>query len=87
MSTTSMPTRRGSSSRSGRAPASHITSLAREGDGYGPDVFGRNWPMVGERRDVLPPQILRIGVQFADGRAATNIGGHGRPVGGPVMGP
>ena len=41
--------------------------------------------MAGERRDVLPPQLLRIGVQFADGRTATNIGGHDRPVGGPVM--
>lgn len=59
--------------------------LAREGDGSGPDVFGRHWPMVGERRDVLPPQLLRVGVQFADGRIATSIGGHDRPVGGPVM--
>ncbi len=59
--------------------------LAREGDGSGPDPFGRHWPMVGERRDVLPPQLLRVGVQFADGRTATSIGGHDRPVGGPVM--
>jgi hypothetical protein len=59
--------------------------LAREGDGSGPVPFGRHWPMVGERRDVLPPQLLRIGVQFADGRTATSIGGHDRPVGGPVM--
>jgi hypothetical protein len=41
--------------------------------------------MVGERRDVLPPELLRIGVKFADGRTATNIGGHDRPMGGPVM--
>jgi hypothetical protein len=61
--------------------------LGREGDGSGPDPFGRHWPIVGERRDVLPPQLLRIGVQFADGRTATNIGGHDRPVGGPVMWP
>jgi hypothetical protein len=61
--------------------------LGREGDGSGPDVFGGHWPIVGERRDVLPPQLLRIGVQFADGRTATNIGGHDRPVGGPVMWP
>ena len=59
--------------------------LAREGDGSRPDPFGQCWPMAGERRDVLPPQILRVGVQFADGRAATSIGGHHRPVGGPVM--
>jgi hypothetical protein len=59
--------------------------LGREGDGSGPDVFGRHAPIVGERRDVLPPQLLRIGVQFADDRTATNIGGHDRPVGGPVM--
>jgi hypothetical protein len=59
--------------------------LGREGD-VGTDVFGRHWPMVGERRDVLPPQLLRIGVQFADGRTATNIGGHDRPVDGPLMG-
>jgi hypothetical protein len=59
--------------------------LSREGDDSGPDVFGRHWPMVGERRDVLPRELLRIGVQFADGRAATNIGGHDRPVAGPTM--
>ena len=59
--------------------------LGREGDG--PDVFGRHWPMVGEQRDALPPQLLRIGVQFADGRIATNIGGHDRPVDGPVLTP
>jgi hypothetical protein len=59
--------------------------LAREGDECGPDPFGRHWPMVGERRDVLPPQLLRVGVQFADGRTATSVGGHDRPVGGPVM--
>lgn len=59
--------------------------LGRENDG--PDVFGRHWPIVGEGRDVLPPQLLRIGVQFADGRTATNVGGHDRPVGGPVMWP
>ena len=41
--------------------------------------------MAGERRDVLPPELLRIGVQFGDGRTATNIGGHDRPVGGPVI--
>ena len=32
--------------------------LARDGDGSGPDVFGRHWPMVGERtsmpREVAP---------------------------------
>jgi hypothetical protein len=59
--------------------------LARGGDGSGPDPFGRHWPMVGERRDVLPPQLLRVGMEFADGRTATSIGGHDRPVGGPVM--
>jgi hypothetical protein len=50
--------------------------LARAGGESGPDPFGGHWPMVGERRDVLPPQPLRIGVRFADGRAATNIRGH-----------
>jgi hypothetical protein len=59
--------------------------LARAGDGSGPDPFGRHWPIVGERRDVLLPQLLRVGVQFADGRIATSIGGHDRPVGGPIM--
>jgi hypothetical protein len=61
--------------------------LGRAGGGSGPDVFGRHWPIASERRDVLPPQLLRIGVQFSDGRTATNIGGHDRPVGGPVMSP
>jgi hypothetical protein len=60
--------------------------LAREGD-RSADVFGRHWPTVGDPRDVLPPQLLRVGVQFADGRTATSIGGHDRPVGGPAMWP
>jgi hypothetical protein len=60
--------------------------LGRETDSH-PDVFGRHWPMVGERRDSLPPQLLRVGVQFADGRRATNVSGHDRPVDGPVMWP
>jgi hypothetical protein len=49
------------------------------------DLFGRHWPRVGDKRDELPPQLLRIGVQFADGRKATNIAGHDRPPSGPVM--
>ena len=60
--------------------------LGREGDS-GPDVFGRHWPMAGEPRDSLPPQLLRVAVQFADGRRATNVHGHDRPVAGPVMWP
>lgn len=60
--------------------------LSRPADS-GPDVFGRHWPMVGEPRDELPPQLLRVGVQFADGRQATNIGGHDRPAGGPIVWP
>jgi hypothetical protein len=59
--------------------------LRREGDASGPDVFGRHWPMAGERRDKLPPQLLRVGVEFSDGRTATNIAGHDRPVHGPVI--
>ncbi len=61
--------------------------LSREGDEHGPDPFGRHWAMEGERSDVLPPELLRVGVQFADGRRATNIGGHDRPVKGPIMWP
>jgi hypothetical protein len=61
--------------------------LSRAGDDSGPDVFGRHWPMGGERSDVLPPELLRVGVRFADGRTATNIGGHDRPVTGPIMWP
>ena len=62
-------------------------TLTREGDAPGPDPFGSHWPTAGERRDVLPAELLRIGVQFADGRTATNIAGRDRPVGGPVMRP
>lgn len=58
--------------------------LAREGD-LAPDVFGRQWPMAGESTDMVPAQLLRVGVQFADGRFATNISGHDRPLAGPVM--
>ena len=36
---------------------------------------------------MIPPQLLRVGVQFADGRSATNITGHDRPADGPVMWP
>lgn len=60
--------------------------LARPVDS-GPDVFGRHWPMVGEPSDVLPQQLVRVGVEFADGRRATNIGGHDRPAGGPIVWP
>jgi hypothetical protein len=61
--------------------------LARAGDAHGPDPFGRHWPMDGERSDVLPPELLRVGVRFADGRTATSIAGHDRPVAGPVLWP
>jgi hypothetical protein len=60
-------------------------ALHREGEDSGADIFGRHWPMVGERRDALPPQLLRIGLEFSDGRAATNISGYDRPVDGPVL--
>jgi hypothetical protein len=60
--------------------------LVREGD-YSPDVFGRQFPMVGERRDVLPDQLLRLGVAYADGRRATSVSGHDRPPRGPSLWP
>jgi hypothetical protein len=60
--------------------------LRREGE-RAPDVFGRHWPMAGESRESIPSQLLRVGVQFADGRTATNISGHDRPVTGPVVCP
>jgi hypothetical protein len=47
--------------------------------------LGRHWPMVGEQIDAIPTRLLRIGVQSADGRTATNISGHDRPLGGPIM--
>lgn len=53
----------------------------------GVDVFGRHWPTVDDRADVLPPQLLRVGVRFADGRVATSINGHDRPLGGPILWP
>lgn len=59
--------------------------LPREANDLGPDVFGRHWPLAGGRSDVLPPQLLRVGVQFADGRTATNIGGHDLPAEGPTL--
>ena len=61
--------------------------LRREGEDLGADIFGRHWPMVGEKRDEIPPQMLRIGVEFADGRRATSISGHTEPRDGPVMWP
>lgn len=60
--------------------------LRRKGDPSGPDVFGRHWPLAGERQDLLPAELLRVGVQFSDGRRATNVG-HDRPVNGPIMWP
>ncbi len=62
-----------------------ITSTA--GDEFGRDVFGRHWPMAGQKRDELPPQLLRVGVRFADERTATNISGHARSPAGPVIWP
>lgn len=61
--------------------------LLREGEDRFPDIFGRHWPMAGERSDAIPAQLLRVGVQFADGRTATNITGHDRPQGGPILWP
>jgi hypothetical protein len=59
--------------------------LRRDGERWGPDVFGGAWPMAGESRESIPAQILRIGMQFADGSVVTNIAGHGRPPAGPGM--
>ena len=61
--------------------------LRRDGEDHACDVFGSHWPMVGEKRDELPPQLLRVGVQFADGRKATNITGCDQPAAGPIMWP
>jgi hypothetical protein len=61
--------------------------LCRPGDSSGPDVFGRHWPQVEERKDEIPAQLLRVAVRFADGRLASNISGHDRPVEGPVLWP
>ncbi len=62
-------------------------TAASAGTRLGADVFGRHWPMVGEKSDELPAHLLRIGVQFADGRTATNVTGHDRPPAGPIMWP
>jgi hypothetical protein len=55
------------------------------------DLFGRHWPRVGEKRDELPPGLLRVGLQFADGGKATSISGPpyhpGDPPRSPVMWP
>ncbi len=51
-----------------------IRAVAAE-EQYFDDLFGRHWPTVGDRRDQLPPELLRVGVQFADGRKATSISG------------
>jgi hypothetical protein len=59
--------------------------LRCEADEFGFQMFGGGWPMVGESSDVIPARLLRIGVEFADGRKAANISGHDRPAGGPVM--
>jgi hypothetical protein len=59
--------------------------LARPGDRWAPDVFGEDAPWAGDRAESPPLRLLRIGVQFADGRTATSIRGHDRPAAGPVM--
>ncbi len=38
------------------------------------DLFGRHWPSPGRNRE-LPAELLRIGVQFADGSKATTTAG------------
>ena len=83
MSTTSMPTRRDSSSRFARARASRTTSLLARAAGQGRTLSAGTGRWSASGVLCCRQNLLRIGVQFADGRTATNIGGHDRPVGGP----
>ena len=84
-----MPSRKGSSSRSQRAPAFTWGELSREGADHGPgSVFGGPWPMAGERSDVLPAELLRVGVHLARRPpGGNNIVGHDCPVDGPILWP
>ena len=50
-------------------PPSRGTTCLREGDDFGPDVFGGRWPMVGERSDVLIfPTVAEGGLRLLTAR-------------------
>jgi hypothetical protein len=65
-----------------------VHAIASAEYGFDLEIFGRHWPRVGQTRDHIPSELLRIGLEFADGSKVTNIGnghyGRGRPEG-PVM--
>lgn len=67
-----------------------VNVIASAEHGFDTDIlglFGRHCPVVGKGDSELPPHLLRIGIQFSDGRKATNVAGHDHPAEGPVMWP
>jgi len=69
-----------------------VTMTPSEHDALDPLLFGPPHRRPGTQHDGLPPEMLRFGVQFADGGKATNIAGFPSgdpavPPAGPVMVP
>ncbi len=71
-----------------------VTMSADERDGLDPFLFERPHHRIGRdaQNTTIPPEMLRLGVQFADGSKATNTGGFqphepGAPPAGPLMTP
>jgi len=69
-------------------PTSILTDPHEAGYEIDPLLFDRPPLRRHLKGTALPPELLRIGVQFADGEKATNVGGRpfadGQPTG-PVM--
>ncbi len=67
-----------------------VTMSAEDDQGMDPMMFHRHHRLGQPAGDGIPPEMLRLGVQFADGSKATNTGGFhhdGNPPAGPVMRP
>jgi hypothetical protein len=53
-----------------------VTMSRTEDDEFDPLLFGHPRWRRGAQREGLPPEMLRFGVQYADGGKATNVGGY-----------
>jgi hypothetical protein len=65
-----------------------VVTMTADNDDLDPLMFHAHHRLHGSAGDEIPPEMLRLGVQFADGSKATNTGGfhHDRqPPAGPVM--
>ena len=64
-----------------------LTMSAAEDSDVDPLLFGAHHLHRRSQTGGIPPEMLRFGVQFADGSKATNTTGFHRPPSGPIMHP